>query len=75
MLWVRPCWPNTDPTLCAACCQLCLQDAAAYAERRQLAKPNVVIRVLWVRDWPFPFMLTSRAVKKGEDLWYDYGQA
>jgi hypothetical protein len=35
----------------------------------------VVIRVLWVRRWPFPFMITSRPVAKGEDLWYDYGQA
>jgi hypothetical protein len=34
----------------------------------------VVIRVLWVRGWPFPFMITSRPVKEGDELWCDYGQ-
>ncbi|WIA21800.1 hypothetical protein OEZ85_004184 [Tetradesmus obliquus] len=61
-----------DPTVSPL--ELC-DDAAAYAGRSQVSPPNVVIRVLWVRRRPFPFMITSRPVAAGEDLWYDYGEA
>ncbi len=46
----------------------------AWDEREVVSAPNVIIRVLWVRNWPYLFMITCRDVKAGEDFWYDYTQ-
>lgn len=40
-----------------------------------MADANVVLRLLWVRHWPFLFMVTNRDVRKGQDFWYDYESA
>lgn len=38
-----------------------------------VAGSNVTVRVLWVRGWPLPFLVTTQPVEAGQELWYDYG--
>ena len=44
-----------------------------WAER--VAEPNLEVYNIYVRGWPFQFMITTGDVKKGEDFYYSYGHA
>lgn len=64
----------TDLILLLHQCFCSQQDDEGYARREVLAPPNVVVRALWVRNWPYLFMISCRNIKKGDDLWYDYSR-
>eukprot|EP00210_Caulerpa_lentillifera_P003092 g2954.t1 len=39
----------------------------------KISEPNVKFLRIWIADFPFPFVMTTRAIRTGEELLMDYG--
>jgi hypothetical protein len=44
-----------------------------FKHQKRVAEANLEVFNIYVRGWPFQFMISTRDIKEGEDLYYNYG--